>query len=80
MSNPNPNQSGLNRSGRKPVRRVRLDTKIDPLVLEMLQAIALRQGWKFNYTLEQYLKCSLGMPTDYNRGDLELIAKGAPIE
>jgi hypothetical protein len=82
MSNPNPNLSNLTRAGMGQPRKGHkaISLYFTPELIDKINAVASQQGWKKNYVAEQYLRGSLGLPTDYTVDELDLIAHGTPID
>lgn len=85
MPNPNPNTSGLRPGqspGRKPLNRDRLNVSLDPKVSDRVSQIADNLGTSRPKVIELLVRHALGMYVidGYDKGDLELILKGAPID
>jgi hypothetical protein len=68
--------------GRPPRDTAQISLTLPTPLLQLLDRIAEQQGWKRSYTIEMYLKKSLNLFEfdGYSIDDLDLIAKGAPIE
>ena len=68
--------------GRPPTDTAQITLTLSKPLLELLDLIAVQQGWRRSYTIETYLKKGLNLVEfgGYFSDDLDLIAKGAPIE
>ena len=68
--------------GRPPSDTAQITLTLPKPLLALLDRIAIQQGWKRSYTIETYLKKGLNLAEfgGYSANDLDLIAKGAPIE
>jgi hypothetical protein len=68
--------------GRPPRDTAQINVTLSKPLLALIDRIAIKQGWKRSYVIEMYLKKSLNLFEfdGYSLDDLNLIAKGAPIE
>lgn len=81
MPNPKPPIENLTwRQGAPRKGRKRINITLPPEVIEALDRVATQQDWDRSYTIEQFCRAALGLPTDYSPEDLGLIVQGAPIE
>lgn len=85
MPNPNPNTKGLipgKSTGRKPLNRDRFNVSLDPSVSDRVSQIADNLGISKPKAIELLVRHALNMYEidGYDKGDIELIIKGAPIE
>lgn len=85
MPNPNPNTSGLipgNSTGRKPLNRDRFNVSLDSNVSDRVAQIANNLGTSKPKVIEILVRHALDMYAinGYDKGDIELIIKGAPME
>ena len=81
---PTPQQLGNLKpgKGRPPRDTKQLNITLPNPVLDVINRIAEQQGWTKSYTIEMYLRKSLNLVdiNGYSIDDLDLIAKGIPIE
>jgi hypothetical protein len=68
--------------GRPPTDNTQISLTIPRSLLNQVDRICQQQGWKRSYAIEIYLKKGLNLLEigGYDIDDLDLIAKGAPIE
>ena len=68
--------------GRPPTDTAQITLTLPKPLLALLDRIAAQQGWRRSYAIEVYLKKGLNLVEfgGYSADDLNLIAKGAPIE
>ena len=53
---------------------------LPPDLLAKIDEVATQQEWKRNYTVIQLLSARLGLQSDYDNADLDLILKGHSVE
>jgi hypothetical protein len=68
--------------GRPPRDTAQVNITLAKPLLALIDRIAQQQDWKRSYTIEMYLRKSLNLVEfgGYSPDDLDLIAKGAPID
>lgn len=83
MANSNPPLDNLTSmgKGRPPIPdRVSVNVRMQTKLRDRLDAIAEKQDWTRSYLIEVILQNRLGLPSDYDDGDLDLILQGFPVE
>jgi hypothetical protein len=80
MPNPNivPRPENLTRAGmgQPPKGLQRVQVTLSPQLIEKLDAVTSKQGWKRNYLIEQTLRAIAGLSSDYSLFELEQIFAG----
>lgn len=75
MPNPKPKLENLTRMGKgRPAKGLaRVQITLTPQLLDRIESIASLKGWKRNYLVEQLLRISLGLPSEFSQEDLRQI-------